>query len=205
MQGNHDRSGKMNGLNRRDFLKGTGAAVTTTALITSTKSSSAADPTTKPNVISGPTDIVLNVNGKDYQLKIEPRVTLLDALRNDLNLTGAKEVDEVTASGADTILIDGKPVLASSRLAVECRGKKIETIESLQKGDTLDKVVNKFVELDALQCGFCTPGFVMATRAFIEKHPQATEEEIKIGLGGNICRCGTYHAVMQSVLALVKK
>ena len=161
-------------------------------------------PEKKPNVVSGSTDVVLNVNGKDYTLHIEPRVTLLDALRNDLNLTGTKEVDEVTASGADTILIDGKPVLASSRLAIECRGKKIITIESLQKGDDLDKVVNQFVENDAQQCGFCTPGFVMATRAFIDKHPQATEEEIKKGLGGNICRCGTYHAVMQCALALVK-
>ncbi len=203
MQSDMEKSQSTSGLSRRSFLKGT--AVATTAVVATTGNSLAADPAKKKHVITGATDVVLNVNGKDYTIHIEPRVTLLDALRNDLNLTGAKEVDNVTASGADTILIDGKPVLASSRLAVECRGKKIETIESLKKGDDLDKVVNEFVTHDAQQCGFCTPGFVMATRAFIKKNPRATEEEIKKGLGGNICRCGTYHALMQCALALTKK
>jgi aerobic-type carbon monoxide dehydrogenase small subunit (CoxS/CutS family) len=132
-------------------------------------------------------------------------VTLLDALRNDLNLTGCKDVDDNTASGADTVMIDGKPVLASSRLAIECQGMKITTVESLSKGDKYDEVIEGFVKHDAMQCGFCTPGFVMATRAFLNKNPKATLEDLRKGLGGNICRCGTYDGITKCVLEIAKK
>ena len=190
------------GFNRRDFLKGSSVAVAASAVAVTTGNNAIAQKSKQPNVTSGATDFVLNINSKDYKLHLEPRVTLLDALRNDLNLTGAKNVDEVTASGADTVIVDGKPVLASSRLAIECVGQKIETIESLPQGDA---VVNGFVKHDAQQCGFCTSGFVMATRAFLQKNPKATLKEIQTGLGGNICRCGTYQGITQCAMEIAQK
>lgn len=197
---------KTPGFNRRDFLKGSGAAVAATAMATAAEESTAEDALTKQHVVSSEaTDISLNVNGKDYKLKLEPRVTLLDALRNDLNLTGCKYADDSTATGTDTVLIDGKAVLAGSRLAIECQGKKITTVESLGQGSHVDEVVDGFVKHDALQCGFCTPGFVMATRAFLNKHPHATLDEIRTGLGGNLCRCGTYYGITQCALEIAKK
>ena len=204
MHNREDQTRSGPGFNRRDFLKGSGAAVAATTLATgNTESEAAVAQTAK--VVAGVTNVKLNVNGKDYTLKLEPRVTLLDVLRNDLNLTGCKDVDERTASGADTVMIDGKAVLASSRLAIECQGHKIKTVESLKTADELDAVVAGFVKHDAMQCGFCTPGFVMATRAFLDKNPNASLDEIQKGLGGNICRCGTYRGVTQSALELAKK
>jgi aerobic-type carbon monoxide dehydrogenase small subunit (CoxS/CutS family) len=191
------------GFNRRDFLKGSGAAVAATAIATRAAEDATAQESSKPNVVSsGATKVKLNVNGKDHTLMLEPRAVLLDVLRNDLNLTGAKDVDDRTASGADTVIIDGKPVLASSRLAIQCVGQKILTVESLAENDD---VVAGFVKHDAMQCGFCTPGFVMATRAFLNKNPKASLEEIQRGLGGNICRCGTYHGITQCALEIAKK
>lgn len=191
------------GFNRRDFLKGSGAAVAATAIATRAAEETQAQDKGKPNVVSsGPAKVTLNVNGKDHTLTLEPRAVLLDVLRNDLNLTGAKDVDDRTASGADTVIINGKPVLASSRLAIQCVGQKILTVESLAENDD---VVTGFVKHDAMQCGFCTPGFVMATRAFLNKNPKASLAEIQKGLGGNICRCGTYHGITQCALEIAKK
>lgn len=201
---NQKRSGP--GFNRRDFLKGSGAAMAATAMATTSQTGEAQEASQSPRVVPATgMEITLNVNGQDHKLKVEPRVTLLDLLRNDLNLTGAKDVDDHTASGADTVMIDGKAVLASSRLAIECVGKKIRTVESLRNGDQVDPVVSCFVKHDAMQCGFCTPGFVMATRAFLDKNPGASLDEIRKGLGGNICRCGTYHGITQCALELARK
>jgi len=204
MHNREDQTRSGPGFNRRDFLKGSSAAVAATTLATGSQQSDAAVAKSS-KVVAGATNVTLNVNGKAYKLKLEPRVTLLDALRNDLNFTGCKDVDERTASGADTVMIDGKAVLASSRLAIECQGHKITTVESLKTAAELDEVVAGFVKHDAMQCGFCTPGFVMATRAFLDKNPDASLEEIQKGLGGNICRCGTYRGVTQCALELAKK
>ncbi len=192
---------------RRDFLKGSGAAVAAGAMATATRESTAeaAEQRSTAVVGPGPTPVKLNVNGRDYTLMLEPRVTLLDALRNDLNLTGCKHVDDRNASGADTVIIDGKAVLAGSRLAIECQGQKIVTVEALRRGNRVDEVVAGFVKHDATQCGFCTPGFVMATRAFLNKKPNASLEEIRQGLGGNICRCGTYAGITQCALEIARK
>jgi xanthine dehydrogenase YagT iron-sulfur-binding subunit len=143
------------------------------------------------------------VNGHDTQVKVEPRTTLLDVLRYNLNLTGAKPVSGDGSSGASTVLIDGQPATASTTLALAARGKKIQTVESLG-GETPDAVPRAFVAHDAEQCGFCTPGFVVAVRAFLNKNPQATEEDVRQGLNGNICRCGTYANIIQAALAVVK-
>lgn len=190
------------GVNRRDFLRGSGAAVAVTALATSDQGAIAQD-AAKKNVASAQAqDVTLSVNGKDHKLSLEPRVTLLDALRDDLNLTGCKDVCDTTNCGACTVLIDGKATYACSRLAIECVGKKVTTVESLAANDP---VVAGFVKHDAQQCGFCTPGFVMATKAFCDKNPGATLDQVRKGLGGNICRCGTYVGITACAMELVSK
>ena len=136
-------------------------------------------------------------------MTVEPRTTLLDVLRYNLDLTGAKPVSMDGASGASTVLIDGKPVMASTTLAVAARGKKIQTVEGLG-GEAPDAVPRAFVDHDAQQCGFCTPGFVVAVRAFLNENPSATDEQIREGLSGNICRCGTYYDVIEAATALAK-
>ena len=190
---------------RREFLKGSGAAMAASAMTTAARESRAQESKANGKVVSGPVDVPLNVNGSDHTFKLEPRVTLLDVLRDDLNLTGAKDVEETSAAGADTVMIDGKAVMASTRLAIDCEGQKIRTVESLRDGNRVDEIITGFVRHDALQCGFCTPGFVMATRAFLDKKPTATLDEIRKGLGGNLCRCGTYHGITQCALEIAQK
>ena len=192
------------GFSRRAFLKGTGAAAASTALATGAGIVEAQQGDDATKVIGpGPTAITLDVNGKQEKLTVEPRMTLLEALRNKLNLTGAKPVSEDGVSGASTIWVDGKPMSASTLLAVACVGKKIRTVESLG-GDKPDIVPRSFVKHDGQQCGFCTPGFVVAVRAFLDKNPKASEAEIRAGLNGNICRCGTYANIVQAAIDVVK-
>lgn len=186
---------------RRAFLKGSSAAAAATALATAPPLAEAADEA----AVVGPglTRITLNVNGQDHAIEVEPRMTLLEALRYRVGLTGAKPVSGDGSSGASTVLLDGRPVSASTVLAMQCVGRPIRTVESLG-GQRPDPVVSAFVHQDAMQCGFCTPGFVVAVRAFLDKHPNATEEEIRAGLNGNICRCGTYANVIMAALEVVK-
>lgn len=194
------------GFSRRDFLKGSGAAVAATAMATAATETEAAEAKQASNVRSADAaEVTLKVNGKTHKLQLEPRVTLLDALRNDLNLTGCKDVCDTTTCGACTVMIDGKATYACSRLAVECEGKEVTTVESLRNGNEVDEVVEGFVKHDAMQCGFCTPGFVVATRAFLNEHPKATLEDIQKGLGGNICRCGTYDGITKCALEIAQK
>jgi xanthine dehydrogenase YagT iron-sulfur-binding subunit len=190
------------GFSRRQFIKGSGAAAAATALGTAATEAVAKDQA-GAQVISGWTTIQLDVNGKSREVKVEPRTTLLEVLRYQLDLTGAKPVSMDGSSGASTVLIDGKPAMASTTFAMAARGKKIQTVESLG-GAKPDAVPTAFVQHDAEQCGFCTPGFVVAVRAFLNKHPNATEEQIRSGLNGNICRCGTYANVIQAAMSIVK-
>ena len=204
MQDRNDQKRNGPDFSRRDFLKGSAAAATATAVATQGPEEAAAA-NLKTNVFAATAqNVTLNVNGKNHTVKVEPRVTLLHVLRNSLNLTGCKEVDERSADGADTVMIDGKAVLAGSRLAIECEGKKIRIVESLRQGDKVDEVVSGFVKHDAMQCGFCTPGFVVATRVFLDKNPKASLGDIQKGLGGNICRCGTYQGITSCALEISK-
>ncbi len=196
----HEAHGK-SGFSRRAFLKGSGAAAAATALAGG--QGLAAAEGTSAVVGPGGKSITLNVNGEDRKVDVEPRMTLLEVLRNRLNLTGAKPISVDGSSGGSTVLIDGKPVSANSVLVLDCEGKKIVTSESLA-GDKLDPVAAAFVHHDASQCGFCTPGFVVAVKAFLQKHPKATEAEIRAGLNGNLCRCGTYGNIIPAVLDVVK-
>lgn len=187
------------GFNRRDFLKGSGVAVTATALATAAQEEHAAAQETASKLApAAPQKVTLHVNGKDVTITVEPRVTLMEALRIDLNLTACKDVCDRTVCGACTVLLDGKPVYACSRLAIECQGMKIQTTESLLQNGQADPVIEAFVKHDGMQCGFCTPGFAMAVRGFCNMHPGATLDDCRKGLGGNICRCGTYDGVLKA-------
>ena len=189
------------GFNRRDFLKGSSVAVAATAVATAVEEAVAQEKKADAAVTPAkPVPVKLEINGKSHTVTVEPRVTLLDVLRNDLSLTAAKEVCTTTNCGACTVIIDGKPVYACARTAIECQGKKITTAEGLSDGKNIDDVIKCFVKHDATQCGFCTPGFVVATRAFLNEHPGAKMEDIRKGLGGNICRCGTYDGVAHAAL-----
>jgi xanthine dehydrogenase YagT iron-sulfur-binding subunit len=135
-------------------------------------------------------------------------VTLIDALRNYLDITGAKRVCDRGTCGACTVIMNGKTVYSCSVLAVDAQGKNIETIEGLAAGTALHPVSRAFVDNDAQQCGYCTPGFVMACKGFIDEHPNAatmTEAEVSHGLGGNLCRCGTYMGIRKAVLQAAKE
>ena len=192
------------GFNRRSFLRGSGAAVAAASLVESQQPAQADDPNTA-TVVDGLVEITLSVNGQEQTVKAEPRTTLLEVLRDQLNLTGCKDLQDVYVDGADTVLIDGKATYAGTVLALSARGKQIQTVESLVNGNDVDPVVACYVKHDAMQCGFCTPGFVVATRAFLDKHPGATLEQIREGLGGNICRCGTYDGITKCAMELASK
>jgi len=187
------------GFSRRDFLKGASMAVST-GLLAAPEAAVAAQEQAPGVLGPGAVPITLQINGKTHNLKVEPRVTLLDALRNQLDLTGAKKVCDRGVCGACTVILDGRPVYACNVLAIEAEGQRIETIEGMGTEEHLHPVMAAFVEHDAQQCGFCTPGFVVACKAFLDKHPNPTREDVEHGLGGNLCRCGTYAGVREAVL-----
>ncbi len=198
-------SGSGTGFARREFLKGTGAAMAATALATQEAAAQQKDAAKSAKISRGPTKIKLNVNGETKEITVEPRATLMDALRNELNLTSCRDVCDRANCGACTVLIDGKAVYSCTKLAVECDGVKITTAESLHTPTKSDPVITAFCQHDAMQCGFCTPGFVMAVRGFLNQHPNATEEDCRKGLGGNLCRCGTYDGVLKAAIDVAKK
>lgn len=146
--------------------------------------------------------IELTVNGRMYALTVEPRRTLLDALREDLHLTGAKPGCNMGQCGACTVLMDGEAVYSCLLLAVECQGRAITTIEGLAQDDQLDPVQQAFIEHDALQCGFCTPGQVLALKALLLRNQQPSDEEIERAMSGNLCRCGAYPKILSAARSL---
>lgn len=192
------------GISRRDFFKSGTTGALTTGILGQGQMLGESAGTTE---ILGPgkVRVKLSVNGKIRTVSVEPRVTLLDALRNELDLTGSKKVCDRATCGACTVLMDGKPVYACSILAIEARGRQIETIEGLGSEKELHPLQKAFVENDAQQCGFCTPGFVLASKALLDKQPNPTPEEITKGLGGNLCRCGTYVGIRKTVSGCAEK
>ena len=197
------------GLSRRAFLKGSGVAAMASAaagLPVLTPPADAAEAVQPGGNVPahgpGAVKITLNVNGRDMNTSVEPRVTLLDALRNQLDVTGCKRVCDRGTCGACTVMHDGKVIYSCTMLAIEAQGKPIRTAESLVQGDKLDAVPAAFVRHDAQQCGFCTPGFVVAMKAVLEQTPKATPADIEKGLQGNICRCGTYEQMRDAIYAL---
>jgi xanthine dehydrogenase YagT iron-sulfur-binding subunit len=197
------------GISRRDFLRGgavAGALGSAGLLAGELVEGAKGQPTPRMEAGvevfgPGPVPMRLRINGKSYDLKLEPRTTLLDALRDHLELTGAKKVCDRGTCGACTVILAGKTVYACSVLAIDAQGRNIETIEGLPVNNPVSVA---FVNNDAQQCGYCTPGFVMAAKGFLSEHPNPTMDDVKNGLGGNLCRCGTYVGVRQAVLEAAK-
>ena len=195
---------------RRKFLKGVGVAGAGAALvdhlIATEPKVSAAKSIVAGDVVNGTVDIVLDVNGTKRNVSVEPRTTLLNALRNHLEpaLTGPKLVCDMGTCGACTVLMDGKTVYSCLVLAVDAVGKKLTTVEGFGTPDKLSAVQAAFVEHDGLMCGFCTPGFVTTISAYLKKNPNPTLDEVREACKGNFCRCGTYPRVFEAALAAAK-
>ncbi len=191
------------GYSRRDFFR-TGAAGAMSGGIAVGMLSDSLEASPSSGLI-GPEAVTvkLNVDGQNRKVKVEPRVTLLDALRDSLDVTGAKRVCDRATCGACTVMLDGKVIYACSVLAVDAQGSKIETVTSVGSSENMHPIQEAFVDHDASQCGFCTPGFVVACKAVLDEHPKPTTENFKQGLGGNLCRCGTYagiHGVLEELM-----
>jgi xanthine dehydrogenase YagR molybdenum-binding subunit len=187
------------GFSRRTFLRGSAGGAALTGLLTlSTKARAAGAP-----AVHGPgaMPVTLHVNGAARAVTIEPRTTLAHALRDQLKLTGTKIGCDRGACGACTVHLDGIPTLACTTLAVEVGARKVTTIEGLASGDALHPVQQAFVEQDAMQCGFCTPGMVMSCAALLAHTPKPDRAAIRHGVSGNLCRCGTYPKVFTAVMA----
>ena len=183
---------KSSSFSRREFLKISGMAASVPLVVGPTVIKVEGEEV----AVHGPgaVPVKLNVNGKTFSANLEPRVTLLDALRENFDITGPKRVCDRGECGACTVLIDDRLVYSCTTLAIEAQGKRIVTAEGLGDGQP-HPVQTAFVNNDAQQCGFCTPGLTVATKAFLDKHPHATDEEIAHGIGGNLCRCGTYRGI----------
>ncbi|MEO6195014.1 MAG: 2Fe-2S iron-sulfur cluster-binding protein [Thermoanaerobaculia bacterium] len=206
--GKEDDSPPSGGMSRRDFLRGgavAGALGSAGLLAGEIAEAARKNPPAAPDGMEvwgpGPVPVRLRINNKAYDLKLEPRTTLLDALRDELELTGAKRVCDRGTCGACTVILDGKAVYACSQLAIDVQRVPIWTIESLGRPERLHPLQAAFVEHDAQQCGFCTPGFVMAAKALLDHTPSPTLKDVHHGLSGNFCRCGTYAGMRLAVLA----
>lgn len=204
------------GLSRRQFLRGVGAVGAGSALVTDllAPDEAEAEPTPLAQPPAGTTlkqglqSITLQVNGKAMTMDVEPRTTLLNALRNhaDPPVTGPKLVCDQGACGGCTVHLDGKTVYGCMQLAVDTIGRQIRTVEGLSgPNGELSPVQEAFVHRDALMCGFCTPGFVMSATALLKSNPNPTQEEIRKGCAGNLCRCGTYPHIFEAVAEAAQK
>jgi xanthine dehydrogenase YagT iron-sulfur-binding subunit len=194
------------GISRRQFLEGTAAAgvgLAVAPLIADASAEAQTGPGTPPTAVPNPdvppVQITLNINGTDHTLSVEPRVTLLDALRERLRLTGTKKGCDLGQCGACTVHVNGRRTLSCLTLAVMHQGDRITTIEGLAQGDTLHPVQAAFIEHDSFQCGYCTPGQIMSAAALLEEGHAGTPEEIRELMSGNICRCGAYEGIVAAI------
>jgi xanthine dehydrogenase YagT iron-sulfur-binding subunit len=188
-------------ISRRDFLKTGALSVGASAL---TGASAGAVQDAPAGLGPGPVECPLRVNGKVHTISVDPRTTLLRALRNQLDLTGPKEVCGGGACGACTVLINGKPVVSCLMLALDARGREITTVEGLGKDGRLDEVQEAFARHDAFQCGYCTSGMILASKALLDRNNNPTSSQIKEGLCGNVCRCAAYKNIFSAVATAAK-
>jgi len=189
------------GLSRREFARTVGAGAAATGLATSCRKKGGGTAVASGRPVGpGTVRITLSVNGHARTLAVEPRTTLLEALRDSLRLTGPKPVCDRGACGACTVLLDGEPVCSCMLLALDATDRKITTIEGLAPAGKNDPLQAAFVARDALQCGFCTPGMVMSCKALLLENAKPSLDEIKAAVAGNLCRCGTYNRVFEAVL-----
>jgi xanthine dehydrogenase YagT iron-sulfur-binding subunit len=184
------------GLSRRSFLKGSAAAGLAGSGVAVAGGVTAPAP---KSFGPGQHEIALLVNGSERKVTVETRTTLLDALRDGLDLTGSKKICDRGACGGCTVLVDGEPTVGCLMLAMDAVGRELRTIEGLSTGDQVHPLVQNFVHCDALQCGFCTPGMVMSSLACLHKRGKPTPEQMRQDLAGNLCRCGTYGRVMEAI------
>jgi xanthine dehydrogenase YagT iron-sulfur-binding subunit len=202
------RKSKAQGVSRRDFLKGLGVgggalgAGILAAGAAETKAPAGGAPRT---LGPGAVPITLKVNGVSRSVRVEPRVTLLDALRDRLDLTGSKKICDRGECGGCSVLLDGRPAYACMMLALDARGRSITTIEGLAPKGGLHPLQAAFIARDALQCGFCTPGFLVAAKALLDASPAPALDEVREGLAGHLCRCGTYTRIFEAVMAAGRK
>ena len=185
-------------VSRRDFFKTVGVGTLATSVVTAVEAEAQG---TAPRAFGpGEVPIKLTINGRAQAVNVEPRMTLLDTLRNTLDYTGSKRVCDHGSCGACTVIVDGRAVYSCSHFAIDVQGKNIRTVEGLAQGTVLHPVQQAICDTDGLMCGFCTPGFVVAAVALLEKIPNPTPEQARKHLDGNICRCGTYVGVLEAAL-----
>jgi aerobic-type carbon monoxide dehydrogenase small subunit (CoxS/CutS family) len=189
------------GMSRRVFLEGTTAAIAAAAAAPAAQAQSAAGPTGSRSGVPSST-IRITVNGTAHTVEVEDRWTLADLLRDHLNLTGTKLGCERGECGACTVLVDGRPVYACSRLAVWADGRSVTTVEGLAQHGVLHPLQQAFVEHDAPQCGFCTAGQLMSAKALLDRNPHPTAQEVRAALAGNLCRCANYNRYVEAVVAV---
>ncbi len=212
---NKDQTPQGRGLNRRQFLKGIGVAGAGSAALADLlkPEPSEAEPAVLQEAPEGKSlpkgmqAVTLNVNGQAMTMQVEPRTTLLNALRNHAEppITGPKLVCNQGACGGCTVMVGSHTAYGCMLLAVDVVGKKITTVEGLSKGGRLSAVQEAFVARDAMMCGFCTPGFVMSVEALLAKNPNPTLDDVKHACAGNVCRCGTYPHIFEAALDAAKK
>jgi xanthine dehydrogenase YagT iron-sulfur-binding subunit len=190
------------GISRRSFFKGLGATGLVSAAASRVKAVAEDIEKFNDEKVLGPgaVPVTLKINGETKTFEVEPRVTLLDVLRNRTALTGAKEVCNRAPCGACTVLLDGRPVYACMRLAIDSQGLEITTVEGLGRDGALTAVQSAFVKQDALMCGYCTPGFVMSVTALLAENPHPSKADVRRACSGNLCRCGTYPRVFTAAL-----
>ncbi len=202
-------------VSRRQFLRGLSGSLAASAVLATGVEAVPLSPPSPPEPlepplavgprIKGQVKVRLNVNGQVKTATVEPRTTLLNTLRDDLGLTGAKRICDRGSCGGCTVIADGETIYSCMMLAVDAQGKKITTVEGLGTPEAMSPLQAAFVDHDALMCGFCTPGFVMSCTSLLKHNPDPTETEVKEACAGNICRCGTYPRIFEAVLAAAKR
>jgi xanthine dehydrogenase YagT iron-sulfur-binding subunit len=197
-----NKSPKSSGISRRNFLKNMGVSTVGIGVAKSKVLQKIGKASDSDASIIGPQalPVILEINGKDYKVEIEPRMTLADVIRDQINLTGTKIGCDRGACGACTVILDGKTVTSCLTLAVDAIGKPVQTIEGLSESENkLHPVQQSFIEHDALQCGFCTSGMIMSCKNLLDHNSNPSADDIKIATSGNLCRCGTYPKVFEAV------
>jgi xanthine dehydrogenase YagT iron-sulfur-binding subunit len=191
-------------LSRRGFLVGTGVTAAATAALDACLPPETANGSAAPVVGPGRVPLSLRINGSEKQLQVDTRATLAEALRLELGMTGTKVVCDRGSCSACTVWLDGTPVCSCMTFALDAAGRSVTTIEGLALGDKLHPVQQAFIDHDAMQCGFCTPGMVMSCAALLRRKPSPTLEDVRGAVSGNLCRCGTYPRVFEATLAAAK-
>jgi aerobic-type carbon monoxide dehydrogenase small subunit (CoxS/CutS family) len=202
-----DKSKTSSGISRRGFLRGAGLTTAGTVLLNqNVLGLDPGDIEKKGEMNSAEGQkVTLSINGDKYSLLVEPRTTLSAALRDTLGMTGTKVVCDRGSCSACTVFLDGKPINSCMVLAIDVKGKEITTIEGISKGDELHPVQEEFINHDASQCGYCTPGMIMSSVHLLKNNPNPSLTDVKQAVRGNLCRCGTYPHVFKAVLEASKK